>query len=430
MIQVIEKQMGRILMFSNPLAYSSAYSGQSYHLCKTLLMMGHELFLIDCALPKNNQQLLFKVDQLKKMYEQQHPEFLDNFRERDDVMSKVTFVRYMYEIFPTELYVKDFNDIIKSLNIDYMLFFIDIWIIKTDDKVRFDCPAVCWLPIHFDPIEERTVQAAELFDYIVTLSFDGEKKLREIFPDKMMKRVPHIIEFEHFDLSKIDKPGVRREMGIPEDCWLLTMVMNNSESTNRKCFCANFDAFKRFHDKHPDSRLYIHSKMDGALDLQSLLDYYDITPEMVIISDRNKMGKGGYKFDWMVKLFKVTDCLLNATASEGYGCSPVESQAVGTPVVVTNTTAMPDNLYFGGIADVYDFHFCYQNSSYWAIPDVRSIVKCIEKLYNLSPEEWKKQSRYGMKMVRENYHRMVLYEGWKEVFGTSRQPNKNLIKTT
>lgn len=391
-------------------------------------MMGHELFLIDCALPKNNAQFLFKVDQIYNLYKGQHPEFCANFDERMDVCKKVTFVRYMYDTFPCELHVKDFNEYIKLLNIDYMLFFIDIWILKTDDGVKFDCPAVCWLPIHFEPVEQRTVQAAGLFDYIVTLSKDGEKKLRDLFPMKQMRYIPHIIDFDHYDLGIVDKTTVRKQLHIPEDCFLVTMVMNNSETTNRKCFCANFDAFKRFHDKYPRAILYLHSKTDGALDLQCMLDYYGITDDMVIKSDKDKMAKGGYKFEWMVKLFKVTDCLLGATCSEGFSVTLIEANAIGTPVVATNTTAMPDNVHFGELADVYQFHFCYQNASYWALPDVKSIFRCLEKIHNLSPKEWKQKSRYGMKMVRENYNLLTLYNGWKDVFGLARKPNPKLVK--
>ena len=416
--------MGRLLIFSNPLAYASGYSVQMYHLCKVLLMMGHELFMIDCALPRNNTQKAFGFKQLRQMYSGQHPEFCANLDERRDVCSKVTFVRYMYETFPCELYVKDFNEIIKDFKIDYMLFFIDIWIIKTGDGVRFDCPAVTWLPIHFDPVEERTRLAAELFDKIVCLSKDGVDKMTALFPRKEITRVPHIIDFKHYDLSKIDRDAVRKTLRVPEDRYLVTMVMNNSESTNRKCFCANLEAFKRFHDKHPDAWLYLHSKIDGALDLQAMLDYYGIDDTMITVSDKDKMSKGGFSFDWVVSLYKASDCLLNATCSEGFSIPPIEIQAIGNPVVVTNTTAMPDNLYNGAIADVYSLRFCYQNSSYWATPCVKSIVRCLERIHDRTPEEKIKMSKYGMKMIRENYNQKVLYDGWKSIF-----PNTKDLQT-
>lgn len=412
------------MIFSNPLAYASAYSVQTYHLCKVLLLLGHELFLIDCALPKSNGQQVFNVQQLYKMYEGQHPEFCDNFKERWDVCSKVTFVRYMYQTFPCELYVKDFNELIDELKIDFMLFFIDIWIIKTDDKVKFNCPAITWLPIHFQPVEERTIQAAELFDKIVTLSTDGAKKLKELFPKKEIMPCPHILDFEHYKLGDVDRNVLRDEFGIPRDKYVVLMVMNNSESTNRKGFCANFNAFKQFHESHPDAFLYIHSKIDGSLDLRIMLDYFEMPKDSYKHSDSTKMTKGGFTFDKLVRLYKASDVLLSATCSEGFGIPVVEAQALGIPVIGTDTTAFPDNVYNGELAKVYDYRFCYQNTSYWATPDVQSIVECLEKIHDRTPEESKRLSRLGMAKTRENYNLKTLYDNWSKILPRVSKPIK------
>ena len=267
-------------------------------------MMGHKIFFIDCSLTKNNSQIIFDIKQIRAMYERQHPDFCANIDERMDVCKKVTFLRYFGETFPEQLHVKDFNEYIDEFKIDYMLFFIDIWIIQANEGVRFNCPAITWLPIHFEPVEIKTIEAAELFDTIVCLGSDGEQKMRRLFPHKTICRIPHIIDFTHYDLTPIDRPATRKALGIPENCYLVTMVMNNSETTNRKCFCANLQAFKKFHDKHPEARLYIHSRLDGALDLNVMLEYFDITGDMTVVSDQSKMKQGGFSLETMVKLFK------------------------------------------------------------------------------------------------------------------------------
>ena len=136
-------------MFSNPLMYCSAYSVQAYHLCKALQLCGHDIWFIDCGLPCQNQQEIFNVNEIREMYRTQHPEFLANIEERMDVLKDVKFVRYMYDTFPRELYVKDFNSLIKKYAIDFFIAFIDIWIIDTTDGVRFECPSLVNLPLHF-----------------------------------------------------------------------------------------------------------------------------------------------------------------------------------------------------------------------------------------------------------------------------------------
>ena len=405
----------RILYFSNPIAgYSSGYATSGYHLVKTLLMQGHEIFAIDCAIPCHNPQKVFGIDQIRGMYAKQQPVFLDNIDERYEVLKRVTFLRYMYDKFPTELYVKDFNQYIEEFQIDVMLFFIDIWIINTiQDKEKFKCRSVSWLPIHFDPVEDRTVEAAKLFDAIVTLSKDGTRKMKSLFPTKFITKIPHIIDLDIFHLDKVDRDKLRDEMGIPRDCYLLTVIWNNSETTNRKCFCANFEAFKKFHDSHPEARLFIHSRLDGALHVPSILRYHGITDDMIIVSDQKKMKDGaGMLTEWVVKLYKCTDCLIASTCSEGFSVPILEANGLGIPVVSTDTTAMPDHTYNGQLAKLYCMKFCIQNASCWGIPDVRSIVKALEKIYNRTQYEKIETARVGSRKVCEGYNLKVLNDGW------------------
>ena len=405
----------RILVFSNPLVYSSGYSCQALILCRILLAMGHEIYYIDCGIPCANSQELFNIHQIRSMYEQQHPEFLKNIDERMDVLKRITFVRYMYDVFPRELFVKDFNTLIDRYNIDYTCFFLDVWIIKTDDGIRFNCPAICWLPIHFEPVEELTVKAAALFDPIVCLSHDGVKKLKKIFPDKKILRIPHVIDFDHFSTTPVDKGAVRKSMGIPEDCFLVTIVYNFSEATSRKTPEIALSAFKNFNCKYPNSRLYIHGKLEHGVDVNELIDHLEMR-HLIIASDQAKMAKGGYTFDFVVNLMKVSDVLFNATASEGFGLSLIESQALGIPAIGADSTAMPDNLYNGELCQIYQKKFCLQNTSYWFLPSISSAAECIEKIYLRTPEEKKRLSRYGMKCIRENYNLKTLYDAWYPLF--------------
>ena len=388
---------------------------ESALLCRVLLAMGLEIFYIDCGIPCQNTQELFNIHQIRQMYAQQHPEFLPNIDERMDLLKRITFVRYMYDVFPRELFVKDFNALIDRYNIQIFISFIDIWIFKTDDGVHFNCPAICWLPIHFEPVEELTVKAAALFDPIVCLSHDGVEKLTKIFPDKKILRIPHVIDFDHFSTTPVDKPAVRRSMGIPEDCFLVTIVYNCSESTSRKCPEVALSAFKHFNHKHPNSRLYIHSKLDHGVDVNEIIDYLDIR-HLIIASDQAKMAKGGYTFDFVVDLMKVSDVVFNATASEGFCIPSIESQAIGTPVVVANSTAMPDNLYNGELCKIYQKKFCMQNTSYWFLPSIADCTACLERIYLRSPDERKRLSRHGMKCIRENYNLKTLFDAWKPLF--------------
>lgn len=255
--------------------------------------------------------------EVRALYSAQHPEFVANIDERIHVLGHQNFhfVRYMYDTFPRQLEIKDFNDLIDKYSIDTLLFFIDIWIINSVVEERFHCPAVCWLPIHFEPVEEATERAAKKFDTIVTLSKDGLKRLPPLLPGIKFYQIPHIIDFDHYNDAEVDRTAVRKQLDVPEDCFLVTCVMNNSENTERKSFCSNIEAFKKFHERHPEARLYMHSKLDGAIDLHDIIDYFGVR-DFMHTSDQFRMGRCGLTFDFVVNLYKASDVLLSATSSE------------------------------------------------------------------------------------------------------------------
>jgi glycosyltransferase involved in cell wall biosynthesis len=295
---------------------------------------------------------------------------------------------------------------------------MDIWIIKaTAGEKGFACPSICWLPIHFEPVEVATVTAADLFDTIVTLSHDGNRKLQAIFPEKKVLRIPHVIDLEHFSLTAVNRSAVRKALHVPEHCFLVTIVYNLSESTSRKAPEVALAAFKIFNRYHPGSRLYIHSRLDDGIAMEELLDKLELR-KVTVVSNQDKMATGGYPFGFVVNLMKVSDVVFNATASEGFGICSLEAQAIGTPVVVADSTAMPDNLFNGELCKVFQKKFCLQNTSYWFIPDVEDAAWCIEKIYRRTPSEKKRLARHGMKIIRENYNLRTLYDAWEPLFSS------------
>ena len=406
----------KALLFSNPLGYSSGYAVQSYHLCKVLLAQGHEIFFIDCSIPSKNPKDIFHVGEVRALYAAQHPEFLANIDERIDVLGHPNFhfVRYMYDTFPRPLEIRDFNVLVDKFQTDLLLLFIDCWIINSTVDDRFHCPAVCWLPIHFEPVEIATVRAAKKFDAIVTLSKDGLRRLPPLLPDVRFFHVPHIIDFRHYTDDAVDRAAVRRELGVPADCYLVTCVMNNSEDTERKSFCSNLEAFGKFRAARPEARLYLHSKLDGAVDLHGLIDYFGLR-EFVHTSDQFKMGRCGLTFDWVVRLYKASDVVLATTCSEGFGIPIIEAQAVGCPVVASNNTAPPDNVFNGELVDCYQKKFVLMNTSYWWLPDVDKTAAALDAVYRRTPAETAAKAAHGMRAVRATYTTRALADGWAGV---------------
>ena len=78
----------------------------------------------------------------------------------------------------------------------------------------------------------------------------------------------------------------------------------------------------------------------------------------------------------------MSDVLLQASKSEGFGIPIVESQLLGVPVITTKFGAMKDNTFYG--ISVPYYQKCYDNlsSGIWVTPDTKGIAKALEDIYN------------------------------------------------
>lgn len=59
----------------------------------------------------------------------------------------------------------------------------------------------------------------------------------------------------------------------------------------------------------------MHSKLDGAIDLHDIIDYFGVR-DFIHTSDQFRMGRCGLTFEFVVNLYKASDVLLATTCSE------------------------------------------------------------------------------------------------------------------
>jgi glycosyltransferase involved in cell wall biosynthesis len=85
----------------------------------------------------------------------------------------------------------------------------------------------------------------------------------------------------------------------------------------------------------------------------------------------------------MAKIYSTFDVLLNPAMGEGFGICPLEAQACGVPVIVTDFTAM---------AELCGAGWKVSHTPYWtglgswqATPNVDDIAGALEECYRLAP---------------------------------------------
>lgn len=277
------------------------------------------------------------------------------------------------------------NDIIAAHTKDFaanvVISLIDVWVMHgTAEKVKpaLWCP---WLPIDHDPVPQRVLDCLKGAHLPLTYSKWGAKMLA----DAGVKNhyIPHGIEPGVFrvldDRAKVAE--FRRAIFGPECDHLAVMVAANKGYPDRKAFQVQIRAWAAFAKDKPGARLYIHTEptpMYGGLDLPELCKSLGIL-DRVMFPDRYKNFLG-MPADYLAMLYNAADVYLGATMSEGFGIPIVEAQACGTPVIVTDFSAMPELVRWGYAIQPRDMIWTPQNS-WQAWPDHEAITDALNNLH-------------------------------------------------
>jgi len=182
----------------------------------------------------------------------------------------------------------------------------------------------------------------------------------------------------------MDKAEARETMGLPQDKFIVGMVMANKGFPPRKAWEQQIGAFADFHREHPDSFLYLHtdSAARQGVDLKRIMELCGLPLDAATFCAQLPLKAGMYSDEHMAMTFNSFDVLLNATRAEGFGAPIIEAQACGVPVIVTDFTSMPELVCNGWPVDVSERVFTQQDS-WQAIPSQSGILESLNNYYDL-----------------------------------------------
>lgn len=284
----------------------------------------------------------------------------------------------------------------------------DIWVLGMNSLNALAQEKRRWipiLPVDHEPVPPSIKERIRLAYRIVSYAPFGERELQE--QGFHSTYIPHTVPTKIF--RKLDKAEIRKAMRIPEDMFIFGMVAANKDNPPRKSFQEAMDAFKMFHDKHPNSGMYFHTllKQQGgfpieeyakAIGIQDCL--YSPDPyEQLFLLDQGDMAR----------MYSMMDVLLAPAQNEGFGVPIIEAQACEVPVITTDFTAMRD-LVIDGVTG-YKVKVARKRFSpllsYVAIPDVDDIYDKMEKLYT---DDREKMGKAGREFVLKNFDLDLVWE--------------------
>jgi glycosyltransferase involved in cell wall biosynthesis len=223
----------------------------------------------------------------------------------------------------------------------------------------------------------------------------------------------------------MDKAECRKAFGVPENLFLFGMIAANKEMPPRKSFQEAIDAFKLFHDKHPESAMYFNTlvQQQGGFDIPGYANFLGIGECIYSLDPYVQM----YKIDrpTLAKIENMFDVLLCPSLNEGFGVPIIEAQACGVPAIVNNCTAMPELVIPGKTGEICEVAYKRWSplAAYMGVPDHKSLYEQMEKIYAAGTQKYAKNAR---KFVVDNYDsETVIKDAWlpflsvleKEVYG-------------
>lgn len=221
---------------------------------------------------------------------------------------------------------------------DVVITLVDAWVMDAERISSTGAKWVPWFPVDHDPIPPRVANAVSAaYAPLVYARHAQDACATEGISTAY---VPHGVET---DIYK-PVPDAKRRFGFDDDAFVVGIVAANKGKPSRKALPTQIEAFARFHKRHPEAVLYLHTHltpdMDG-LDIPAIFRACGVPQDAVRVCDqyRNIMG---YPDPVMASIYSAMDVLSSATMGEGFGVPIIEAQACGTPVIVGGWTAMPE----------------------------------------------------------------------------------------
>ena len=210
--------------------------------------------------------------------------------------------------------------------------------------------------IIFYPIEKL---CAKWTDVLITINkedynlaknkFEGLGKNKQ-FEGCKVEYVPGVgIDVDKFANTVVDRVAKRKELGVPEDAFLLLSVGELNENKNHQIVIKALAELMKTPEGKAKNYYYVIAGQ-GPLkgELQNLIDSLNLTERVKLL---------GWRSD-CAELYKTADLLVHPSLREGLPVTVMEAQAAGLPCIGSNIR---------GVGDVVSRHNLFDNQDYYSV---------------------------------------------------------------
>ncbi len=285
-----------------------------------------------------------------------------------------------------------------------VLTLMDVWVI--DPHVARQVNMACWCPVDHEPAPPMVRQFLDHSGAVpIAMSRFGERMLARWEP----LYVPHGIDTDAIKPHPRDE--ARERVGLPTDRFIVGMVAANKGNPSRKSFPEAIEAFARFYKTHKDAILYLHTESTGRADgvpLPPLIESLGLPKTAVFWPSQHRLETTPPSDERMGDVFASMDVLLNPSRGEGFGIPVIEAQAAGTPVIVSDCTAMTELGQVGW--RVSGQRYWTPQVSWQITPDVDQLVDSLTESYDMAGNQGLRRAAREHALAYD--HRRVFEEHW------------------
>lgn len=293
---------------------------------------------------------------------------------------------------------------------DLVITLMDAWVL---DPARLGGMNVAhWMPVDCAPLsvmDSRVLAAGG--GRPVAMSEHGARQLQGA--GWLAPLVPHGVDTSVF-APMADRDAWRERMGFTGRFVIAVNAAN--QDPVRKGFGEQLEAFAAFAAAVPEALMLVHSRDQTAqgVNLRAILANLGID-DRVVIGDQYQIAAGLVSDAEMARFAGMADVVSNCSYGEGFGLPVLEAQAAGTPVVVTDCSAMTELCGSGWLVEGERW-FNKGHEAWWVRPSVAAITGA----YHEAHEAWKSGKIAAMRddarafAMRYDATR-VLHEHWVPV---------------
>lgn len=287
----------------------------------------------------------------------------------------------------------------------------DLFVLSPDIWAKLDVPWVAWVPVDSFTVGEMTLDRLRLVNYPVAMSNWGAMQMMDsgIAPEAI---IYHAVDTDVF--RPMDKLECRRALGIPEDMYLVGMVMANKG--NRKRIDSQMLAVQQWADATEtvdNVRVYIHTEPTaqmGGYDIRSLVKKIGLDGR-VFSTNQYDVSVVPMSPDAMAKVYNSFDVLMNCSSGEGFGVPIIEAQACGVPVITQNFTSMPEITINGYTVETHHPDLGL-HGGWMSIPSIEDMKYRLECVARMASQE---KAMLGRHWVVEHCSIPVIAHQWDDL---------------